>query len=225
MHSQPPATAGGFLLAIVFANGEFAPPADLTARIAHAELLIAADGGLRHMSALGLQPQVLIGDLDSVDARLRAEVEERGAKVLEYSPVKEQTDLELAFAYARYAGVTEILVLAGLGGRYDHSIANLLLPALPAFAELKITFLHSEQRLHVLRSETVLQAAVGERVSLIPIGGDAVGVGTHNLAYPLRSETLHLGSSRGVSNLVQAEGAKVSLQSGFLLCIISPPVD
>jgi thiamine pyrophosphokinase len=218
----PPASAGGFLQAVIFANGDFVPPADLQARLAAAHLVIAADGGAEHCRAAGQRPDVVIGDLDSLKAELRSEFEEQGVQVIRHPVAKDETDLELALLHAKGAGATQVTVFAGLGGRWDHSLANLLLASQPAMSDLRILFVHGEERLFVVREYAKLDAAVGERVSLLPLVGDAIGVTTEGLSFPLKNETLCFGSSRGVSNTVARSGAQVRLVAGCLLCVISP---
>lgn len=210
------------MLAIVFANGDLDPPADLKEQLAAADLIVAADGGALHCRALGIRPDVVIGDLDSLDAAARTDIETQGVQVLSHQVEKDQTDLELALLYAKEGGAQEILVLAGLGRRWDHSFANLLLAAHPQFSSQRIFFLHGQQSLFIIHRQAHLAAKVGERVSLLPLGGDALGVNTRGLKYPLNRETLVFGSSRGVSNVVDEEGAEVELATGCLLCVISP---
>lgn len=210
------------MLTIIFANGEFLPPNDLAARLAGADLIIAADGGAQNCLQVGVFPHVLIGDMDSLSPQAQAEFESKRVQLIVHPAAKEQTDLELAFAHAQAAGATDVTVLAGLGRRWDHSLANLFLAALPQFADLRFSFLQGEQRLHILRGENNLDALPGELVSLLPLGGDAIGVSTEKLAYPLHKETLYFGSSRGVSNVVTGKGPKVNIGSGTLLCVISP---
>jgi thiamine pyrophosphokinase len=215
-------TAGGFVLqAIVFANGDFVQPPDLAARLAAADLILAADGGSQHCRALGLHPDVIIGDLDSLESGTRAEWESQGVHIISHPPEKDQTDLELAFLHAKDAGAENITVLAALGRRWDHSFANLLLAAHPQFDGCRILFLHGDQRLLVIKGNVTLDAKMGDRVSLLSLAGDAKGVTTRGLKYPLTAETLLFGSSRGVSNVVLTDQPQVELASGTLLCIIS----
>jgi thiamine pyrophosphokinase len=209
------------LQAIIFANGELLVPADLEARLAAADLLIAADGGAQHCRALGLRPDVIIGDLDSLDAGTRADWEAQNVHVIAYPPEKDQTDLELGLLHAKEAGADKILILAALGRRWDHSLANLLLAGHPQFDGTEILILHGEQRMLVIKGRKLLPAEVGERVSLLPIGGDAKGVSTRDLKYPLTGETLFFGSSRGVSNVVLSANPEIEIGTGILLCIIS----
>lgn len=210
------------MIALIFANGELQVPADWQARAARADLIIAADGGAAHCLALGLLPDVLIGDLDSLSPNLRSELKAQRVRFLTHPIQKDQTDFELAVLQANQAGADEVTVLAGLGRRWDHSLANLLMAAQPQFTQLQITFLQGQQRLHILRGANKLAARAGERVSLLPLASDATGVSTRGLAYPLQGETLLLGSSRGVSNVAETDVPEVSIEQGILLCVISP---
>jgi thiamine pyrophosphokinase len=217
-HLRP--SAGGFVLyVLIFANGELQAPPGFAP---HADLLIAADGGAAHARALGLSPAVVIGDFDSLSPVHRAELEAQGAQFIQHPARKDATDFELALLHAQAAGATRIDVLGGLGRRWDHSLANLLLAADPRFAGLAITFVHGEQRLFIISKRTQLELERGSRLSLIPLKGDAVAVSTRGLDYPLDRETLQFGSSRGVSNVVAEAQVEIDLVSGLLLCVLSP---
>lgn len=211
--------------AIVFANGDFVPSANLDKILAAADLFIAADGGAQHCRALGLRPDAIIGDLDSLEADTRTDWELQGVHILSYPTEKDQTDLELALLHAKNAGAQKIIVLGALGRRWDHSIANLLLAVHPQFDGQEILYLHGDQRLLVIEDKAHLAATVGERVSLLPLSGDALGVVTRGLKYPLTGETLVFGSSRGVSNVVVSENPEIEVQTGILLCVVSASID
>lgn len=204
---------------LVFANGELELPAS---GLPAAELLIAADGGSRHCRALGVYPHVLVGDLDSLETELQADLKAHGVQLLAHPARKDETDFELALLHAQQAGASGISVLGGLGRRWDHSLANLMLAADARFASLIITFLHGSQRLFPIRQQAELDAPLGSRVSLIPLAGDALGVTTHGLEYPLNAENIPFGSSRGVSNVVAAADANITLEGGLLLCVLTP---
>jgi thiamine pyrophosphokinase len=211
------------LLAVIFANGEFNEPPNLKTLLARAGFIVAADGGAEHCARLGVQPHLLIGDFDSISTEVRMGLEKKGAQVLAFPTNKDKTDLELAVEHSIRAGANEVVILGGLGRRWDHSLANLLLAAQPQFADIRISFIQGEQRLHILRGENEIEAQLAERVSLIPLGGAALGITTAGLAYPLRDEMLNLGSTRGVSNVVVADGPRVKIRLGVLLCVISSP--
>lgn len=205
--------------ALIFANGELEL---LASGLPAAQLLIAANGGSRHCRTLGLYPHVLVGDFDSLEPELQADLKANDVQLLAHPARKNKTDFELALLHAQQAGAAAVTVVGGLGRRWDHSLANLLLAADARFASLPITFLHGPQRLFPIRQAAQLDAPLGSRVSLIPLAGDALGVTTYGLEYPLHAERIPFGSSRGVSNVVADAGAKITLEGGLLLCVLTP---
>ena len=119
--------------AIILANGPLPNPEAAQRYIRAGDWLICADGGTRHALTLGLIPDVVIGDLDSLEPQFKAELESQGVRFEVYPADKDQTDLELALELAVAAGVRQIDILAVQGGRLDQSLANLLLLTRPAW--------------------------------------------------------------------------------------------
>jgi len=208
--------------AVIFANGLLGSPETALRAILPDDILIAADGGARHCRRLGLTPHFIVGDFDSLEPGELQAFQDTGVVIFQHPARKDFTDLELALRHARSLGVAEILILGGLGARWDQTLANLLLPASQALCCARITLVDGAQEIHLLRGgeQLELQGDPGDIVSLIPLKGDAVGVATGGLEYPLAGETLFFGSTRGVSNVLLAEPAWVSLQGGLLLCVL-----
>ena len=181
--------------------------------------VVAADKGLEHALALGLEVTVAVGDFDSASAEAVAVAEAAGTRMERHPHEKDATDLELALDLAAAMGPKRILVLAGDGGRLDHHLAALLLLGSDRYAGSQVDAFVGSARVHVVRSGRTLDGAPGELLTLLALHGPAEGVTTEGLAYPLRGETLEPGSSRGVSNVFAAETARVSVQNGVLLAI------
>lgn len=208
--------------AIIFANGELKLPPEWAKLLASSDLLIAVDGGAKHVRALGLTADLLIGDLDSILADDFASMQSANVETLAFPSDKNQSDLELALLAAKKSGADKIFVLAGLGRRWDHSFVNVLIPAQEAFLGFSVEFLDGLQRLFIIHDAIRLNEITGSRLSLIPIGGDAQGVKTEGLQYTLDHEELRMGSSRGLSNIFSRNKVNISLEKGMLLCILSP---
>jgi len=207
--------------AVIFANGTFTDPRQARDLLRADDLLIAVDGGTRHAWEAGVDPQLVIGDLDSLSPQEQERLRSSGTKVSSFSPHKDSTDLELALLRAVSEGADEILVLAALGGRLDQTIANLLLLTLPELAGRDVRIVQGAQIAFVIRDEALIEGRPGDTVSLIPVGGDAAGVTARGLEWPLDDETLHFGPARGVSNVLKAEQAAVRVQQGLLLCVVT----
>jgi thiamine pyrophosphokinase len=205
--------------AIVIANGHVGNSEANRAQTWPHDLVICADGGAQHALALGLTPDVVIGDLDSLDGNLQARLEGEGCQVLIHPTRKDETDLELALRYAVDHGVDEILILGALGGRIDQTLANILLLALPELEGIKTRIVAGDQEVFLIRGQALIEGQVGDIVSLLSIASDVTGITTEGLEYPLQLGTLKLGPALGVSNVLTAPVARVQVERGLLLCV------
>ncbi|NWJ44731.1 MAG: thiamine diphosphokinase [Chloroflexi bacterium] len=193
--------------------------------VAAGALLICADSAGEAALAWDLLPHWLVGDMDSIAPAVLRELTARpSVKVDSHPAEKDETDLELAIERALSEGATEITIVGGVGGRLDHTLGNLYLLAMPSLARSKarVRILSENEEVFLLSpddSPLLLEGKKGELVSLFPFNGDATGVYTENLYYPLRHETLYFGPSRGISNVMLAESAEISLEEGRLLII------
>lgn len=191
-------------------------PSGVAAGLPHADLVVAADSGLDHARALGLKPDVVVGDFDSVTAEALRAFE----GPLERHPVeKDATDLELALRLAVSRNPERIVVVGGHGGRLDHFLANaLVLTTVPE--GIDVEWRAGPATIHLVREALSIVGHPGSYVSLVPVGGDARGVRTSGLKWPLDDEDLPSGGTRGVSNQFAASEAVVSVRSGSLLVVI-----
>jgi thiamine pyrophosphokinase len=227
--------AAGKRRAIVLADGDVAGHAALEAAWPGwsdgVAIVVAADGGARHAAPLGLPIHRWVGDGDSINAVDLAELRARGIPVDLVGTDKDESDTELAITAAIEAGAEDIVVLGAFGGpRLDHAIANLTLLAHPGLGSRAAVLLDASARVRLVRAPgpegdpvvTPLPGRLGDVVSLIPFGADALRIRTDGLHYPLRDETLLLGSARGLSNVRRATDASFVLGSGAVLVIETP---
>ena len=232
---DPAEASAGSRRAIVLADGDVADREALDAAWPGwsdgVAIVVAADGGARHAARLGLPIHSWVGDGDSIDAGDLAELRARGIPVDLVGTDKDESDAELAITAAVAAGAYEVVVLGAFGGRrLDHSIANLSLLAHPALEGRPAVLLDASARVRLVRAPgkegdpviTQLPGRVGDLVSLIPFGADALRIRTDGLHYPLRDETLLMGSARGLSNVRRAVDASFVLGRGAVLVIETP---
>ena len=181
--------------------------------------VVAADGGVDAALALGLEVAVAVGDFDSVTDDGLAAAESAGARVERHPAEKDETDLELALDAALELRADRIVVVGSAGGRLDHLLAGLLQLGAERYAGVEVDAFLGGASAHVVRGERVLAGVPGELISLLPLHGPATQVVTTGLAYPLRSETLEPGSSRGVSNVFAEPTARIAVGGGVLAAI------
>jgi thiamine pyrophosphokinase len=205
--------------AVIFANGELEQPERLRALLRPDDYLISADGGLRHLRALDLRPQLLIGDLDSVSQPDVDWLAGGDTQIRKFPAEKDFTDLELALRAARERGAESILLAAALGGRLDQTLANIALLRLPELSGMEASLDDGQTEVRLITASLTIHGRTGDIVSLIPLGSVVYGVRTHALQYPLNAETLSPGQTRGISNVMLTERAAVEIESGELLCV------
>jgi thiamine pyrophosphokinase len=184
-----------------------------------ADLLIAADGGALPLLRAGIVPHVTIGDMDSIDAAGLVALEAHAVALRRFPREKDETDLELALLHAAAAGATAIDILGALGGRWDHTLANVALLALPELRGRRARLLADDQELFLVRDSATIDGRAGDTVSLLPLAGAAHGVSTKGLRYPLDDATLSFERARGVSNVLLDPPGLVSLREGLLLVV------
>ncbi len=206
-------------IAWIFANGELPDPVRLRAQLRPGDAFFAADGGQRHLARLGLRPERVIGDLDSLSAEELREIEASGVPLERYPVDKDETDLELALNRAIQEGYGAIRIACALGGRLDQTLGNLFLLQRTDFARLDVRLEDGSEEVFLIRARSEIAGAPGDTLSLLPLGGPAYGVTTAELKYPLKGETLYPEKTRGISNVMLGERATVSLEGGVLICV------
>lgn len=205
--------------AVVFANGELSDPQAVRGFLRPDDILVAADGGYLHMQAVGVKPNLLIGDLDSLPADEAESLRAAGVEVEKHPAEKDETDLELALARLAREGYREIRVVAALGGRLDQTLANLYLLEMEELQGLDVRLDDGREEILIIRDQAVVAGTPGDTLSLLPMEGCTRGITTQGLKYPLEGETMCPSRSRGVSNVMLEPEVTIEVKAGSLLCI------
>ncbi len=205
---------------VIVANGELTESHRLRELWRAADLRIAADGGaLNARKHLALAPHVLIGDFDSLDDATRLWCEFARVETIQQPRAKDATDLELAIDLAIARGASTLTILGALGGRFDQSMANAFLLVKPTVAKIPARIVGADFDAWLAIERTSITGKIGETVSLIPLTAQVENIVTSGLQFPLQSETLFFGSSRGISNVLTASRAEISFTRGMLLIV------
>jgi thiamine pyrophosphokinase len=203
--------------ALIIAGGNPVKPS-LAARLGTPAWIVAADSGLDQAQRLGIHPDLVIGDMDSVSESGLAVAESAGIAIERYPQDKDATDLELAIDAVTRAGYRRATIVGGTGGRMAHTLANAML--LLREHTIELDWLTSRARITALRAGQTgtFRAAAGTLLSVLAVGGSTTCIAT-GLRWPLAGESLVSGSTRGISNEIIESTATVQITGGQALIV------
>ena len=204
---------------LIVANAPVVPDPRIHQLATYASSIIAADGGAVALHHVGIQPNILIGDLDSVSDTHVTTLADAGTDIRRYRRDKDETDLELALMAAVEQGATHIDLCCVLGGRWDHTFATIALLTLPILKDIHVCIYADNQVLQIVRNSATIEGKIDHVISLLPLTPEVTGITTDGLLYPLVDATLYFERSRGVSNVITHVPARIHVGSGILLLV------
>jgi len=205
----------------VVSGGELGDPAFLKEQAVRVmpAAVICADGGTRHVEDAGMVPDLIVGDMDSLDPEKQRRYEARGWRIVRHPPEKDETDTELALHEAFRLAPAEVWIWGALGHRIDHSLANISLLVQGRRRGIAVRLIDQWCELFLIDRRTVIDGEAGQTVSLFPYGGPASGVTLTGFEYPLNRALLEMGRPVGVSNRLTAARGIVEVDSGCLVAV------
>lgn len=184
------------------------------------DFCIAADGGLEYFMKIGRTPNLLIGDMDSLGMK-----EPCGPFRIRRLPVeKDDTDMLAAIKEGLESGYRDFELYGALGGRLDHTIANLQCLLYLINRGAKGVLVGDNMTISLIRDEAVALLSddyeAGRKISVFAFGGDAYGVTERGLKYSVSNGTIRQEFPIGVSNEFIGKDAEISVRNGMLLICI-----
>lgn len=176
------------------------------------DLVIAADGGYAQLG--GIRPDLVVGDFDSLGYVPQNET------VVRHPAEKDDTDTMLAARIGLERGYRAFILLGGVGGRLDHTLANIQTLAFLRENDAHAALIGQEETITLLQNESLrFRAGLSGIVSVFAFGERATGVYERGLAYALNDATLTDTNPLGVSNAFTGEAAEVSVREGRLVVL------
>lgn len=185
----------------------------------NADLVVCADGGADHAYKIGIVPDCVIGDLDSIDSVVRSYFESKGVIFIKYPKDKDETDTHLAVNYCLDKGCSDITLCAALGGRFDHAFANVSLLAMLKQHGVSACIAENNSTIYVIDDVLKLAGKPGDLLSLLPLGDGVVILKTEGLYYAVNQRSFPFGQPFGVSNVFTGSLASVELTGGWLMVV------
>lgn len=201
---------------VVVSAGSMEPLCFYQNMIQSDDFVVCADGGYLHAAALGITPDLLIGDFDSFSGALPS-----GVKTVRLPCRKDYTDTHECVQALLERGIKDILLLGCMGTRFDHSYANLCLLKFIKDQGGRGVLKDACNEIFLIEGHVPISGKKGDLVSLIPFTDVVEGITTHDLEYPLFDARMEKGASIGVSNVMEKDGAAVTVKKGILLCMKS----
>ncbi|MCL1988512.1 MAG: thiamine diphosphokinase [Firmicutes bacterium] len=204
----------------IVANGIITNLKFLQTQLELCDYIIACDGGLVYFLELDIVPDFIIGDFDSAEdiwLEKYAHVQKR-----KFPIEKDQTDLELAIFHADAIGASSIILLASLGGRIDHQLANIFIMKIALTQGMQIETVDENTKIKILGenfNSCSISKKDGETVSLLPLTVSATGITAKGLQYPLNNDKLFNCFSKGISNKIIGDFAQITIMDGTLLIV------
>ena len=182
-----------------------------------ADCIICCDGGMHHAKALGITPDYIVGDFDSVRPEVLEEYRNMGISIRQFPTHKNETDMQLGMLLALELGATELVLIGGIGDRFDHTLANAHLLLYLLKKGVRGILINEKNRVELIDHEVTLHGQAGDLVSTIPLSMLVEGVTLEGLEYPLVDYDLALDDKLvAVSNVMIGTEAKVKIRKGYL---------
>ncbi|GAB4373589.1 MAG: thiamine diphosphokinase [Spirochaetales bacterium] len=203
------------MLGIVFTGGKGPERVEVEEYLGKAEWFVAADSGLLLAERLGVEPQIILGDMDSLPDRSLLDAHAQ-AEVRVYPTEKDDTDTELALKCLQSLGCTESILIGGGGGRLDHLLGIVSLFYRPHPPSRWFT--HREEVIYI-EDTLELTGLKGRVVTFMPVSREECRMRTEGLRWPLDSLSWRPGDI-GISNVIVADRMRVSMEKGNLIMIL-----
>jgi thiamine pyrophosphokinase len=159
--------------------------------------LVCADGGARYLHALNATPDMIVGDLDSLEPPLLETYTQRGVEIRRHPPAKDDTDAALALTAACEMAPEAVWIFGGLGGRIDHALTNLSLLLTGEARGIPVKFLDRWCEVYLAGPRGSVRGRPGQTVSLLPFFGEAQGVTLADSNIPDGGQSDHGPAHRG----------------------------
>lgn len=189
------------------------------------DYIIAVDGGLNYCGILQIEPDMILGDFDSIgetgEEAINLLQEQIPDRIIRLNPIKDDTDMLYALKYALEKGYTEFLIYGGTGGRFDHTFANIQCLLYLKNHDAVGYLCDGEGMMLIIQNETVhFKKDMEGCLSLFSLGKQAKGVSIKGMKYNLEDYTMTNDFPIGISNEFVGEEAQITVKDGEIVCMI-----
>jgi len=205
------------MIVVIFTNGSYGNLGFYKEYLKRfkAPYIICADGAANFTRKIGLMPNIILGDMDSISDGTLSYYKD--LEIRRYPVCKDETDTELAINHAIEIGATEVIVFGALGTRMDHSLGNIYLLTRFLKPGIQGMIVDEKNSVFLIQDKKNLNLSMGTVISLLPLGGDVEGLNIQGFKYPITNGKMTLEHPYGISNVVIGKQQTISLKKGILL--------
>lgn len=206
--------------AIIFSNGDYENLSFYEAyvKVCNPALIICADGGANAAYKIGILPDLLIGDMDSVKPEILKEYQISGVEIKKYSTHKDETDTELAVNYCIEKEVSRVILFGALGSRLDHSFGNIYLLNCLLKKKILAEMVNESNRIFLVENSVEIDVEIGDTVSILSYTDRSEGIDLVGFEYSVENGVMeHYLPGYGISNVALEKHPVISVKEGILM--------
>ncbi len=204
---------------LILANGDYGELDLYKKMLANFDLTLCADGGANYAYSLGIVPDYVVGDMDSIDEEVRSYYLEKSVIFKKFPRQKDFTDTQLVLSVAEELGVSDITFFGSMGSRIDHTLSNLYSCINLAENNKKISHYNPRCTVYVVADKLDLMGNIGEIISVLALTDMVTGLSEKGVEYPLDNVILEKTNPYAISNALAQEKAQITLTSGVIAVI------
>lgn len=206
---------------LIVGSGEIENHELLKEVVEKVDYVICADGGANYLIKIGLMPDLVVGDLDSIEKETLEILKEKKIKIIKHSEEKDYTDTELSIQYLVDKKVKEIILMGVIGSRLDHTLANVFLLNNLLDIGIESRIISDKNLVYITNEKLVLEKMKNSFVSIIPINSEGAILTLKGFKYETKKEKFSFSSSYGISNEIVEEKGIIEVYKGNCLVIVS----
>lgn len=206
---------------LVVSNGEVSDLNQLKYISKGVDFIISADGGTNYILKAGIKPDLVVGDLDSIDKDVLSKIKGENIQILKFPSHKDYTDTELALKYLADRKFEEVILMGVTGTRIDHTLANVHLLYNLFQKGIKGIIINEKNTIYITDDELEIEKEEGTFVSVIPINLNGAKVTLKGFLYETDRADFHFSSTFGISNEIVEKKGYVKVEEGICLIIKS----
>lgn len=199
----------------LFGSGDMLNKEIVKNMIKDADYTICADGGVKHLLQCDLVPDMVVGDLDSINEKNLKIINDNNVKIQKFPTDKDYTDMELAVEHAIELGAKDIVLGGVIGTRMDHSMGNIMMLSSISNKGVKATIFDNHNEITILKDEKRKFEKTHEYISILPLTNDGAIVSSQGLKYEVNNREFRYAALLGVSNEIVKDTCMITVHKGM----------